>query len=356
MPKFHLQNTILAIAAAATGVSFVAQARATDILFVDILNFLDPDGNSIRRMGIDGNNLVTVIPTGGGARGMDVDFAAGKVYWTDVDTFAIRRANLDGSGQEDVIASGLAFPSALRLDVGANRMYWGDQTSEELWSTDLTTISPQLVAGTNFNRGLAIDAAGGKVYWTMSVTATSGRIMRSNLDGSDQQIVRAEGSSKPGNLALDVAAGKIYWSDPIARKVRRANLDGTNVEPVLDTLFIGNPKGIALDIPAGKIYIGLDVAMEESPAQGWIYRCTFDGLEAELIATGLGSVNDMIIVPDAAPCLADFDGNGAVQVPDIFAYLSAWFGNNPSADIDGTPGIGVPDIFAFLSLWFAGCP
>jgi hypothetical protein len=58
----------------------------------------------------------------------------------------------------------------------------------------------------------------------------------------------------------------------------------------------------------------------------------------------------------APPCLADFDGNGTVAVPDIFAFLSAWFAQSPSADIDDNGLIQVPDIFAFLSLWFAGCP
>jgi hypothetical protein len=55
------------------------------------------------------------------------------------------------------------------------------------------------------------------------------------------------------------------------------------------------------------------------------------------------------------PCLADFDDSGTADVPDIFAFLSAWFAQDPAADIDGTPGIGVPDIFFFLSLWFAAC-
>ncbi len=59
---------------------------------------------------------------------------------------------------------------------------------------------------------------------------------------------------------------------------------------------------------------------------------------------------------DDPTCPADFDGNGAVGVPDIFAFLSAWFGQDPRADFDGVPGITVPDIFAFLSAWFAGCP
>ncbi len=55
------------------------------------------------------------------------------------------------------------------------------------------------------------------------------------------------------------------------------------------------------------------------------------------------------------PCLADFDDNGTRDVPDIFAFLSAWFARDPAANFDGASGVEVPDIFAFLSLWFAGC-
>jgi predicted extracellular nuclease len=58
---------------------------------------------------------------------------------------------------------------------------------------------------------------------------------------------------------------------------------------------------------------------------------------------------------DCTPCAADFDGNGIVAVPDIFAFLSAWFAQGPGADFDGDTAIAVPDIFAFLSAWFAGC-
>jgi hypothetical protein len=55
------------------------------------------------------------------------------------------------------------------------------------------------------------------------------------------------------------------------------------------------------------------------------------------------------------PCMADFDGNGLVQVQDIFAFLSAWFAGSASADINGNGSVAVDDIFAFLSAWFAGC-
>ena len=71
-----------------------------------------------------------------------------------------------------------------------------------------------------------------------------------------------------------------------------------------------------------------------------------------------GSVNVLrnAFVPPPPPCRADFDGNGQVQVPDIFAFLSAWFALDPRADFNGVLGVNVPDIFAFLSAWFAGCP
>lgn len=54
-------------------------------------------------------------------------------------------------------------------------------------------------------------------------------------------------------------------------------------------------------------------------------------------------------------CRADFDGDGTVGVPDIFAFLSAWFAMSPAADFNMDGTVDVPDIFAFLSAWFAGC-
>lgn len=54
-------------------------------------------------------------------------------------------------------------------------------------------------------------------------------------------------------------------------------------------------------------------------------------------------------------CPADWDGDCANGVPDIFAFLSDWFAQDPDADVDGDNSVGVPDIFTFLSIWFAGC-
>lgn len=61
------------------------------------------------------------------------------------------------------------------------------------------------------------------------------------------------------------------------------------------------------------------------------------------------------------PCIADFNGDSAVSVQDIFDFLTAYFeqsgqtGANLSADIDLSGDVGVQDIFDFLTGYFAGC-
>jgi len=68
-----------------------------------------------------------------------------------------------------------------------------------------------------------------------------------------------------------------------------------------------------------------------------------------------GQYPNLRVLAEENSCPGDFDGNGVIGVPDIFAFLSAWFAQSPATDFDGNGIIAVQDIFAFLSAWFAGC-
>lgn len=57
----------------------------------------------------------------------------------------------------------------------------------------------------------------------------------------------------------------------------------------------------------------------------------------------------------ASSCEADFNNTNGVTVQDIFDFLTAWLGGNPSADFNGINGVTVQDIFDFLTAWLAGC-
>ncbi len=55
-------------------------------------------------------------------------------------------------------------------------------------------------------------------------------------------------------------------------------------------------------------------------------------------------------------CRADFNQSGTTDVPDIFAFLSAWFaGDIARANYNGDAFLNTADLFAFLADWFAGC-
>src|SRR5262245_16897287 len=52
--------------------------------------------------------------------------AAEFMYWIDQGSNDIRRANLDGTGQQTVVA-GLGSPIDIALDAAGGKMYWTDQ-------------------------------------------------------------------------------------------------------------------------------------------------------------------------------------------------------------------------------------
>ena len=151
-----------------------------------------------------------------------------RLYWTDAVTDRIRSANLDGSGVEDVVDSGLVNPRGLAVDQAAGQLYWTDYGSDRIQRSNLdgSEIEDLVTAGLQIPLALALDEAGGKLYWTDNGTD---RIQRSNLDGTEVEDL-VTGLQTPLGLALDAAAGKLYWTDSGADKIQRANLDGSQVE------------------------------------------------------------------------------------------------------------------------------
>jgi DNA-binding beta-propeller fold protein YncE len=357
------RRTSRAISAAATlaaSMCLAAPALAGGTLYyADIFN-PDPTYGSIKKVNSDGTGLVPLIDVGGGLRGIDVDVAGGKIYWTDVNNFAIRRANLDGSNPEDLITSGLEFPMNIAVHAASGKFYWGDISAGYIGIANLDGSSPEVLINTNFHWGLAIDETGGKLYWSTSDTQFKGRILRANLDGSSVEIIvsNLETEFKPAHVALDVAGGKIYWTDYVVDIVQRSNLDGSNIEPLFVVGGNFNPRGIVVDPAAGKVYFGQDTDFKLP--LGAIIRMNLDGSLPEYVETNLGLVNYLVLRPEATPCAPDVappGGNGIVNVEDLVAVVLAW-GECPipcSADVDGSGTVDVQDLVVVILAW-GPCP
>jgi sugar lactone lactonase YvrE len=67
--------------------------------------------DKIQRVNLDGTGLEALVTTGLIApRGITLDAAGGKMYWMDSGTDKIQRANLDGTGVEDLIITHSSGP------------------------------------------------------------------------------------------------------------------------------------------------------------------------------------------------------------------------------------------------------
>ena len=92
---------------------------------------------------------------------------------------------------------------------------------------------------------LVLDLDNQKMYWTK---ITLGIIRTASLDGKNAETFLSD-LNGPTHIALDVRSHKIYWVERNVklrtRKIRRSNLDGSNVTDILTGLnYIG---GIVVD-------------------------------------------------------------------------------------------------------------
>ena len=114
--------------------------------------------------------------------------------------------------------------------------------------------------------GIAVDVEAGHIYWTnMGVpNRNDGSIERADFDGRNRKTIIPQGGTfTPKQLQLDRENGKLYWCDREGMRVMRANLDGSNIETLVDTSH-GDPRpgpdvtrwcvGIAVDPERGHIY------------------------------------------------------------------------------------------------------
>jgi hypothetical protein len=95
-----------------------------------------------------------------------------------------------------------------------------------------------IVTNCHLPDGIVVDAEAGHIYWTnMGVpNLNDGSIERADLDGKNRRVVVPQGvTHSPKQIHLDNENGKLYWSDREGMRVMRANLDGSQVETLVET-------------------------------------------------------------------------------------------------------------------------
>jgi len=93
-----------------------------------------------------------------------------------------------------------------------------------------------IVSGCRTPDGIVVDGEAGHIYWTdMGIpNVNDGSIERANLDGQNRTVIVPPGGTfTPKQIHLDKKNGKLYWSDREGMRVMRSNLDGSNIETLV---------------------------------------------------------------------------------------------------------------------------
>jgi sugar lactone lactonase YvrE len=96
--------------------------------------------------------------------------------------------------------------------------------------------SRTLATGYRLPDGIVVDVEAGHLYWTnMGVPSKNdGYIERTDLEGRNRQTIIPEGATfTPKQLHLQKKSGKLYWCDREGMRVMRSNLDGSQIETLV---------------------------------------------------------------------------------------------------------------------------
>jgi DNA-binding beta-propeller fold protein YncE len=282
------------------------------------LFILDLGAGRVLTANPDGSDLKTIVNEGRKLPdGIVVDVEAGRIYWTNMGNLkandgSIDCSDLDGGNITSIVPSGGTFtPKQIQLDKINAKLYWCDREGMRVMRCNLDGSRLETIVDTSDGDsrpgpdarkwcvGIAVDAAGGKFYWTQKGddNAGQGRILRANLELPQGQTpanrkdieVLYKDLPEPIDLDLDLGNRIMYWTDrgdpPRGNTVNRAPMDvkpGTcNIpEVIFDHLMEG--IGLSLDLKGGRMFV-TDFA-------GSVYSANLDGSNKKTLLFAQGNL------------------------------------------------------------------
>lgn len=243
--------------------------------------YFGADGD-LQRINLDGSNRVKILGGTSSVRDVEIDIAAGHIYWLDVDTISgfVGRARLDGSeftvlydaSPAVVQSSGLI---ALLVDRVGRKLYIVDDLADTIVRTELDGSSASVI------------------YSTTSGPSPSGLCL--SVPNPPQPVADCNGNGIADGLDLangtsfDCNANGYLDECELAACPAQAVLLDQPSNPNVPSLTVGGPN------PSVQFEV---LAPFDVPAGGWdLGELELDGFTANF---GLGGGFTVTLFPDAA--------------------------------------------------------
>lgn len=202
----------------------------------------------------------------------------GNIYWADADKKAIFKADQTGGNITEIV-NNLTHPIGLAIDEERKRIYWSDwlQTNPvqtgEIGYANMDGTGQNIIITTGLSSGghLLIDTINDKLYIS---DIFGSKIVRTDMEGIGvETIVIAD---QPSQMAIDYKNEKIIWADIGSDNISSVDFDGANEQELIafDDIF-ANPSALGIDYKTERILfvvnkqdIGLTQELKSSDLNG----------------------------------------------------------------------------------------
>ncbi|MDP0400287.1 hypothetical protein [Tsukamurella strandjordii] len=241
--------------------------------------------NAIVRIDVESGAVEHLIRDAGDAPD-GITVVGDTVYWTTMGmptataeaepdfsarNGGVRSVRMDGSEARYVVSQG-DITTGKQLIADGDRLYWSDREGRRVSScrfdgTDRVDLVINQEPGIeNECVGVAVDSAGGWLYWTQKGPAKGGRgrILRAPLDGTPGQRSDVETlwDGLPEPIDLELADGYLYWTDrgaePSGNTLNRAPIPAPGTAggtPEILARGFHEAIGLAVDTDGGLVYV-----------------------------------------------------------------------------------------------------
>jgi len=200
--------------------------------------------------------------------------SASHIFWTEWNYYSmtnsrIVRANADGSEAVTVLdgfRTGIGVKD-LAVDSEGQKLYFANRSDDLIERCNFDGSGRETLVSGVYAVGLALDIDGGKIYWS-DYSYANPRIRRANVDGAEiEDLVTASSGCVLEGIVLNIAAGHIYWAERMDQQIWRANMSGGGAYMILQCWEgAGHPCGLA--IAGDRLYWGGDNAIHSSELNG----------------------------------------------------------------------------------------
>ncbi|XP_046581527.1 prolow-density lipoprotein receptor-related protein 1-like [Haliotis rubra] len=175
---------------------------------------------------------IPVSDSGQGPEAIDYDPVTSQMFWSNIRSDKIKRADLDG-GNERIVRSETETPRGIAVDYINRLMFYTEEKIDIVAMLNLSSSEHKVLVRTGMDRPLAItiNMKTKVIYW--SDIGSPAKIETANYDGTGRKVLKSDDLRWPIALSLDETATKLFWCDGSKKKIQYLDLNTLKTTVVL---------------------------------------------------------------------------------------------------------------------------